>query len=291
MTVFSGRETIEAFLEEFDSWLSESVQVYLLGGSAMTVHELKDQTKDIDLALGITGEFEHVNQSLQDEGFVIAEKPTASFENVGRTIQFNHPGRGLRLDIFEKQVVGKVWISDTMQNRADEFWMGEHSTAFVLAGEDMFLLKAVSGGDVGSGRYRDIVDMRSYAQRGLDYACIIEEIETQRPFNTGAVEATHIRNRSHPLFAIELSVERLSGLPREFSNRVSELATEFEVEYFILDAVDDGLYEITPIRERVIPRIQSLSAENVGAIDAGIERLVQKRVLVNNRDGIELAPE
>ena len=45
MTVFNGREAIRAFLEAFDSWLSESVAVYLLGGSAMTVHGLKDQTE------------------------------------------------------------------------------------------------------------------------------------------------------------------------------------------------------------------------------------------------------
>ncbi len=37
MTVFRGSEAVKAFLDEFDSWLSESVTVYLLGGSAMTV--------------------------------------------------------------------------------------------------------------------------------------------------------------------------------------------------------------------------------------------------------------
>ncbi|PHQ41030.1 hypothetical protein Z052_16995 [Halorubrum sp. C191] len=64
MTVFSGSEAIKAFLKEFDSWLSESVTVYLLGGSAMTVHGLKDQTEDIDLALGVVSEFEHVDATL-----------------------------------------------------------------------------------------------------------------------------------------------------------------------------------------------------------------------------------
>jgi hypothetical protein len=253
----------------------------------MTVHELKDQTEDIDLALGVTDEFEHINQSLRDEGFVVVDEPTDSFENVGRTIQFRHARRGLQLDIFEKQVVGNIWLTDTMQSRADEFWMGEHITAFVLAGEDMFLLKAVSGGDVASGRHRDIVDMIPYAQRGLDYARIIGEIQTQRPFKTGATEAIHIRNRSHPLFAIELSVERLSGLPREFTERVSEFATECEVEYFVLDAVDNGLCEITEIREWVIGRIQSLSVENIDEVDRGLERLVQKRVLARNREVVQ----
>lgn len=65
MTVFSGGEAIREFLAEFDGWLSESVDVYLLGGSAMTVQGLKDQTEDIDLALAVTVEFEHVYQALQ----------------------------------------------------------------------------------------------------------------------------------------------------------------------------------------------------------------------------------
>jgi len=60
MTVFTGSEAITEFLEELDSWLSEPVDVYLLGGSAMTIRGLKDQTEDIDLALGVVSEFEHV---------------------------------------------------------------------------------------------------------------------------------------------------------------------------------------------------------------------------------------
>ncbi len=60
MTVFSGGEAVRSVLEQFDDWLSESVRLYLLGGSAMTVQGLRDQTEDIDLAVGVTAEFEHV---------------------------------------------------------------------------------------------------------------------------------------------------------------------------------------------------------------------------------------
>jgi hypothetical protein len=68
MTVFKSRDAIKEFLEEFDSWLSESVTVYLLGGSAMTVRGLTDQTEDIDLALGVVSEFEHVYQTQEFTG-------------------------------------------------------------------------------------------------------------------------------------------------------------------------------------------------------------------------------
>jgi hypothetical protein len=80
MTVFKGSEAIKEFLKEFDSWLSASVTVYLLGGSAMTVRGLKDQTEDIDLAVGVISEFEHVHESDFDAWTVFFDRfgiPTA----------------------------------------------------------------------------------------------------------------------------------------------------------------------------------------------------------------------
>jgi len=96
MTVFKGGEAIKEFLEEFDSWLSESVTVYLLGGSAMTVRGLKDQTEDIDLAVGVVSEFEHVYQTLTSQGFTVVDEPTESFEGVGKTVELHHDKRGFR---------------------------------------------------------------------------------------------------------------------------------------------------------------------------------------------------
>ncbi len=144
MTVFSGGDAIREFLGVFDEWLSQPVDVFLLGGSAMTAQGLKDQTEDIDLAFAVTSEFEHVHHALQQHGFEVLDEPTESFDSVGTTIELRHPDREFRVDLFERQVVGKVWITDRMRDRADEFRTGEHATAYVLADEDMFLLKAVS---------------------------------------------------------------------------------------------------------------------------------------------------
>lgn len=283
MTVFKGGEAIKDFLEEFDSWLSESVTVYLLGGSAMTVRGLKDQTEDIDLAVGVVSEFEHVHQTLTSEGFTVVDEPTESFEGVGKTVELHHEDRGFRIDLFERQIVGKVWITDRMHDRAEEFWTGRCVTAFILSDEDMFLLKAVSGGDLASGRRRDIEDMRKYAQRGLDYESILAEIDEQRPFNTGSTEAQQIHDRSHPLFAIETAVNSLSGLPNTFTSRIEEFATEFEVEYTVLRAVDDGIDDIDTIRERVLSDVRVLSDDQEDAVADAIDRLVTKQIL--ERDG------
>ncbi|WP_136689132.1 nucleotidyltransferase family protein [Halorhabdus amylolytica] len=283
MTVFRSDEAIQAFLEEFDSWLSESVTVYLLGGSAMTVQGLKAQTEDIDLALGIASEFEHVYRTLQSAGFTVTDEPTEPFDGVGTTVELHHEGRNLQIDLFEQQIVGKVWITDRMHDRAAEFWTGSHATALILSDEDMFLLKAVSGGDLASGRRRDIEDMRTYAQRGLDYEVILTEIEEQRPFNTGSTEARQIRDRSHPLFAIETAVNSLSGLPDTFTDHIAKFATEFETEYTVLGVVDEGIKDVEEIRERVLSSVRELSEDDGKAVDDAIDRLICKEIL--ERDG------
>lgn len=283
MTEFTGEAAIEAFLEAFDGWLSESVSVSLLGGSAMTARGLKDRTEDIDLALGVVSEFEHVFQTLRSRGFTVVGEPTASFDGVGRTVELRHDERGLLIDLFERQIVGKVWLTDRMRDRAEEFWDGTHVTATILSDEDMFLLKAVSGGDLASGRRRDLEDMRLYAQRGLDYDVILTEIGEQRPFNTGSTEARQIRDRSHPLFAIETAVNSLSGLPTRFTSRVEAFATAFEVEYTVLGAVDDGIDDVEEIRARAHSSVQTLSEDHETAVDDAIDRLVGKRIL--DRDG------
>ena len=288
MTVFTGGEAIKEFLEEFDSWLSESATVYLLGGSAMTVRGLKDQTEDIDLAVGVVSEFEHVYQTLTSQGFTVVDEPTESFEGVGKTVELHYEDRGFRIDLFERQIVGKVWITDRMHDRAEEFWTGRYVTAFILSDEDMFLLKAVSGGDLASGRRRDIEDMRKYAQRGLDYESILTEIDEQRPFNTGSTEAQQIRDRSHPLFTVEMAVNSLSGLPNTFTSRIEAFATEFEIEYTVLGAVDDGIDTVDAIRERVLANVRALSDDQEDAVNDAIDRLVAKEVLKHDGDTIQL---
>lgn len=173
-----------------------------------------------------------------------------------------------------------------MQDRSEEFWSGSYVTAFTLSDEDMFLLKAVSGGDIASGRRRDIEDMRKYAQRGLNYELILSEIDEQRPFNTGTTEARQIRDRSHPLFTIEMAVNSLSGLPNTFTTRIEAFSTEFEVEYAVLSAVDDGVDNVGALRERALATVQVLSDGQQNAVDEAIDRLVAKRILEREGDSV-----
>ena len=130
--------------------------------------------------------------------------------------------------------------------------------------------------------------MRIYAQRGLTYDTIIEEIDEQRPFNTGAAEAQQIRDRSHPLFAIETAVQSLSGLPTSFTTRISAFATEFEIEYFVLGAIEDGLQDDEAIQDSVLSNVRELADDDQQAVLEAIDRLIEKLILERDSDSQRL---
>lgn len=75
----------------------------------------------------------------------------------------------------------------------------------------------------------------------------------------GRRPARRVSDRSHPLSTIEMAVNSLSGLPNSFTSRISDFATEFEVEYTVLGAVDDGLTDVEKIRDRVLLNVRRLS--------------------------------
>jgi len=131
--------------------------------------------------------------------------------------------------------------------------------------------------------------MRIYAQRGIDYETVLDEIEAQRPFNTGATEAQQIRDRSHPLFAVEMAVSSLSGLPDSFVGQIETLATEFQIEYTVLVNIDDGLNDIQVIREQVSSNVRALDSDSDEAINDTINWLCKKQILTRDGEIVQLA--
>jgi hypothetical protein len=85
-----------------------------------------------------------------------------------------------------------------------------------------------------------------------------------------------------------MAVNSLSGLPNSFTSRISDFATEFEVEYTVLGAVDDGLTDIEKIRDRVLSNVRALSDDQVDAVDDAIARLIAKQILKREETTVRL---
>jgi hypothetical protein len=102
----------------------------------------------------------------------------------------------------------------------------------------------------------------------------------------GGLSPRYRCNRSHPLFTIEIAVNSLSGLPNTFTSRIEAFATEFEIEYTVLGAVEDGIDNIDAIRERALTNVRTLSDDQQNAVDDAIDRLVAKQILERDGDTI-----
>jgi len=282
MSPFSGREAITKFLQDVDDQLDQSVEVYLVGGSAMTAHQLKDQTKDIDLVLGVSAEFGLVRDVLLDMGFIVENEPTEEFEDVGRTLELSGE-TGVQVDLFEEQIVGKLRLSVEMRERAEQLYGGESVAGFTLAKEDMFLLKGVAG------RGYDPEDMLALVRSGLQFSVVREEFEAQLPVNTGTVEAHQLYSYSHPLMTFEQSIMRFDGLPSEFTNQVEALADRAFTERTVIDHLQPGSLEIEVLCREV--------ADNSDPIDRpetaqeAVTNLAEKEIVERDGADISLAEE
>lgn len=115
-----------------------------------------------------------------------------------------------------------------------------------------------------------------------DYEVSLTQFDEQRPFNTGTTEAKQIRDRSRPLFTIEMAVIVLSRLPNPFTACITAFATGFDTDYTVLGAVDDGI-SVDAIRQPVLANVWALSDGQENAVDDAIGRLVETQIL--ERDG------
>lgn len=289
MRDFTSGDDVQEFLNEADEWVSKPVTAYLVGGTALAVYGLKPRTEDVDLAFSVSEHFDHVRTALLDQGFSVVEEPTMNVENVGSTVLMEHETHGIQVDLFEQQVVGKVWITDTIEARTTEFMTGDNITALLLAPADLFLLKAVSGGDVTANRFGDIHDLARIAQMITDWESVITEIQDQRPFNTGQLEADHLNNRSHPLLSIERAVNQLSGLPTNLHETVNAIATECQTERRTLQVIQDGTTNTDALVSEVTTGVEQLSPSDDEAVQDAIQRLVNKDILTPVGNSVTLA--
>jgi len=69
MRPICGREYIEDEIQRIGEGLSEPLTVYLISGGAMSLRDLKEATKDIDLIVANGDAYDHLWPVLMDLGY------------------------------------------------------------------------------------------------------------------------------------------------------------------------------------------------------------------------------
>lgn len=168
-----GQAYIHNEFAEIDTHLPAPLNLYLIGGGgAMALQNLKDATKDIDAVVQSGHDLQRLQTTLESIDYKVVKELDEEYERLGASLILENDD-GCRFDIFNRQVVSKLIYSSSMQARSQPLTRLDTLTVKIAAPEDIFLFKTVAG------RTRDIADMNTLVQAGLDYETIIEEIEVQ----------------------------------------------------------------------------------------------------------------
>ena len=169
-----GRDYIQAELRKIADHLQTEVEAYLVGGGAMALHQpsLKDTTKDIDLVVVDETALSRLMGVLDELGYEEVTDLGDEYDRLGARHCVRNDA-GCQFDIFYRQIADKLFFSDGMQARSQQFLSSEYFSVGLVSFEDIFLFKAVAE------RPDDIGDMATLVQTGLDFDIIANELKRQ----------------------------------------------------------------------------------------------------------------
>ena len=218
-----GREYIENEFKRITDGLSDPLTVYLIGGGAMSLRDLKGATKDIDLVVADSDAYGQLWAVLMDLGYSEVQSLDADYRALGATSCVENDD-GCRLDIFNQQVANKLVLTKGMRERSESFLATDQLTVRLVSNEDIFLFKSVAGRD------DDIEDMNMLVQTGLDYDVVRGELEAQ--------------------------IDRLGD--DQFATFVNEALVDLEEQYGVTTPIEDRVQELTTRYYRGLEVLQAL---------------------------------
>lgn len=165
-------EYIRREFERIGVHLDRPLTLYLLGGGAMSLRDLKESTKDIDIVVPSNADYERLVAVLSQIGYEEVTDLAEEYRQLGATCCLENAD-GCRLDLFDRQVANKLVLSSGMKQRSDHFASTDVLAVNLVSLEDVFLFKAVAG------RETDIGDMNVLVQSGLDFTAVEQEIRSQ----------------------------------------------------------------------------------------------------------------
>jgi len=97
---------------ELANLINDDLTVYLIGGGALTLEELKNATKDIDLIVRRESELKQLWSVLTSAGYEPQEDLAEEYDELEAAFILEKDRR--RFDVFHEQVAGVIYLSDSM---------------------------------------------------------------------------------------------------------------------------------------------------------------------------------
>ena len=218
-----GQEYIEHEFQRIADGLSEPLTVYLIGGGAMSLRDLKGATKDIDLVVADGDAYGQLWAVLMDLGYTEVQSLDTDYRALSATSCVENDD-GCRLDIFNQQVANMLVLTKGMRDRSEPFLATDRLTVRLVSNMDIFLFKLIAGRD------DDIEDMNMLVQAGLDYDVVRNELEVQ--------------------------IDRLGD--DQFATFANEALVDLDERYGVTTPIEDPIRELTSRYYRGLEVLQAL---------------------------------
>jgi hypothetical protein len=106
-------------------------------------------------------------------GFLYVQQPSAEYDALGAWV-IMEDSKGMRFDLFDRQVCRALEISDSMHARARHYNHFGNLEVYLMSPEDILLFKGITE------READLDDMRILAERRIDWKAIQNECLSQK---------------------------------------------------------------------------------------------------------------
>lgn len=166
-----GSNEIRRQFSELANLINNDLTVYLIGGGALTLEEMKNGTKDIDLIVREKSELNQLWHVLRSAEYKPQEELDKEYSELEAAFILEKDSR--RFDVFHEQVAGVISLSESMITRSRHLFEEDGLSVEMVSLNDIFLFKAVAN------REDDVEDMITIAQGGIDEQVFVKEIMTQ----------------------------------------------------------------------------------------------------------------
>lgn len=137
------REKLLEELQAIGDELNHEIAVYLIGGCAMSLKNLKEFTKDVDVIFNSLEDLRTFENGLIGLGYERTVQTDDVYGQLGASSILRHPERA-GFDLFHKKVCNMLVLSESMIKRTTMYGKLGKLTVYLLSNEDIALFKGIT---------------------------------------------------------------------------------------------------------------------------------------------------
>ncbi|MEK6933645.1 MAG: DUF6036 family nucleotidyltransferase [Nanoarchaeota archaeon] len=165
-----NKDELDQLLANVGSKIEKPVNIFMIGGCALSFKGLKEATKDIDIIITDQEGFNILNMAMKENGFQSMTEKENEFYLTALAVYKKDDSR---IDVFLKQVGKMLFLTKNMITRSEEYRKYDKLSVYLVSNEDIFLFKMMTS------REGDIYDCDRIMRNGIDYKIIYEEVIEQ----------------------------------------------------------------------------------------------------------------